>query len=98
MENDVLIEYLKDGRERLCLTYMGNHRCDGCPMDFPNMVTCPIQEAIYTLALKTIFLIWQVNELCNRLDQRLRIMMGRDDKRVWYEIDLDGGEEDEDED
>lgn len=43
-------------------------------------------------------LIWQVNELCNRLDQRLRIMMGRDDKRVWYEIDLDGGEEDEDED
>lgn len=53
MENDVLIEYLKDGRERLCLTYMGNHRCDGCPMDFPNMVTCPIQEAIYTLALKT---------------------------------------------
>lgn len=50
------------------------------------------------LMIATIFLIWQVNELCNRLDQRLRIMMGRDDKRVWYEIDLDGGEEDEDED
>lgn len=50
------------------------------------------------LTIATIFLIWQVNELCNRLDQRLRIMMGRDDKRVWYEIDLDGGEEDEDED
>lgn len=50
------------------------------------------------LTIATIFLIWRVNELCNRLDQRLRIMMGRDDKRVWYEIDLDGGEEDEDED
>lgn len=50
------------------------------------------------LTIATIFPIWQVNELCNRLDQRLRIMMGRDDKRVWYEIDLDGGEEDEDED
>lgn len=48
------------------------------------------------LTIATIFLIWQVNELCNRLDQRFRIMMGRDDKRVWYEIDLDGGEEDED--
>lgn len=57
-----------------------------------------IDWIIAMLTIATIFLIWQVNELCNRLDQRLRIMMGRDDKRVWYEIDLDGGEEDEDED
>lgn len=49
------------------------------------------------LTIAIVFLLWQVNELCNRLDQRLRIMTGKDDKHVWYEIDL-YGEEDEDDD